>query len=540
MIIEKIVVKNYKLFKDKEIPLNEKMNIFVGENNSGKSTILELINIVTSGKLNGYGFEKQMKANLFNKETRNIFIEQIRDNPNQAKLPIISIEAFCKDEEVYAQYKGTNNSLGIDCPGVSVLVDFDSDYSEEYKALIDKKELYDIPVELYKVTFSYFNSSKKMLFRNGPFKTAFIDTTRKDYSNVLNRFISESISTYLTEKQIVDLSVEYRKNRNGFGETKTVEELNEIIEEKAELTQENVKIELKEKLLDEWKNEMTISVETIPFDQIGFGTQNTIKIELALKNKQDETNIILLEEPENNLTFTNMAKLLAKIGENDNKQIFISTHSSYVANKLGFSNVILVYNSDTCGLDNLNEDTMNYFKKLPGYNTLRLVLANETILVEGSTDDLIMQRAYKDKYGCLPIENGVDVIVVDSLAFKRYCDIALLIKKKVKIVTDNDGDIDKNIKEKYREYIGKENIEFYYEDNENLKTLEPSLLEVNSSNQDLFDAFRKIISKKNSMVGKHNADILSFMTNNKAEWALRVFDSELSIEYPEYIKNAIG
>jgi hypothetical protein len=42
------------------------------------------------------------------------------------------------------------------------------------------------------------------------------------------------------------------------------------------------------------------------------------------------------------------------------------------------------------------------------------------------------------------------------------------------------------------------------------------------------------------MVGKPKEDILSFMTNNKAEWALRVFDSELSIEYPEYIKNAIG
>lgn len=48
-----------------------------------------------------------------------------------------------------------------------------------------------------------------------------------------------------------------------------------------------------------------------------------------------------------------------------------------------------------------------------------------------------------DEYGKLPIEDGIDVIVVDSLAFKRYCDIAVLLKKKMVIVTDNDGNIQK-------------------------------------------------------------------------------------------------
>lgn len=44
----------------------------------------------------------------------------------------------------------------------------------------------------------------------------------------------------------------------------------------------------------------------------------------------------------------------------------------------------------------LTPDTYSYFKKLPGYDTLRLILAHRVILVEGPSDDLIVQHAYKN------------------------------------------------------------------------------------------------------------------------------------------------
>ena len=66
MRIKKLLIKNYKLLKTVVFDVNNDLNIFVGENDSGKSTILEAISIITSGKLNGYSFGKQLKANLFN------------------------------------------------------------------------------------------------------------------------------------------------------------------------------------------------------------------------------------------------------------------------------------------------------------------------------------------------------------------------------------------------------------------------------------------------------------------------------------------
>lgn len=74
------------------------------------------------------------------------------------------------------------------------------------------------------------------------------------------------------------------------------------------------------------------------------------------------------------------------------------------------------------------------------------MLAEKIILVEGPTDELIVQRAYLDMYGKLPAADGIDIIVVGSVAFKRYCDIAILLNKKVVIITDNDGCIKEKLK----------------------------------------------------------------------------------------------
>ena len=43
MIIKLIELNNFKGFEDIQIPLNEKINIIIGENNAGKSSIFEAI-----------------------------------------------------------------------------------------------------------------------------------------------------------------------------------------------------------------------------------------------------------------------------------------------------------------------------------------------------------------------------------------------------------------------------------------------------------------------------------------------------------------
>lgn len=538
MIIERIIIENYRMIKHADFRVNPDMNIFVGDNDSGKSTLLEVIAILTSGKMNGYAFDRQLKANLFNDDIRKEYRASLEKYPDVAPPPKIVFEAYCNNSEENAAYKGTNNLRTEDCPGVQIVVEFNLEYEKTYKAMLEKSEIFDIPVEFYAVRYRYF-SGEPVAFRFSPIKAAFIDTTRKDYSYVVDRFVSENITNYLPRQDQIDLSTAYRKGRNDFQKNELVVKLNQSIKENVHIGERSLTIDLKEEEVDEWKRQMSVIVDSTPFENIGFGSQNTIKVELVIKNSSEQVNLVLMEEPENNLSHSNMAKLIQRILESQGKQIFISTHSSYVANKLDLGKLLLVREGAVFAFTDLNSDTISYFKKLPGYDTLRLVLANRVILVEGPTDELVIQRAYLDAYGKLPSADGIDIITVNALAFKRYCDIAILMKKPISIVTDNDGDISTHITKKYEGYIGNEFLNFFYETDEGLKTIEPSVVAVNLVDSVPTESFLKSISKNDSMLKKSADEARSFMTNNKVEWALRVFDSEEKIKYPGYVNDVI-
>ena len=242
-------------------------------------------------------------------------------------------------------------------------------------------------------------------------RVACIDTTKKDYGPVLNRFVAGSINEYLSENDVTELRHAYRANRYEFTENQAVKNLNSKLQASHSFDGRTISLNLRETGVDEWKSDMSISLDGIPLENSGFGTQNMFKSEIFLLQNSD-VDILIFEEPENNLSYANMSILISKLSESSEKQLFISTHSSFVANKLGLQHLHLVANNSTTPFKALKKDTYDYFLKLPGYNTLRILLANEAILVEGPADELIIQRAYMDNYGKQPIEFGIDVSTV--------------------------------------------------------------------------------------------------------------------------------
>ena len=150
--------------------------------------------------------------------------------------------------------------------------------------------------------------------------------------------------------------------------------------------------------------------------------------------------------------------------------------------------------------------------------------------MEGPSDELIVQRAYKDKHGKLPLEDGVEVISVSGLAFKRFLEIAKKLKLTVAVVTDNDGD-PSAVATKYADYAGDPTISIHYDTDQALTTLEPQLFSKNNR------------AALNTALGHDDADddaLLKWMKNNKTECALRLFTTEVPILIPDYITDAIG
>ena len=443
MKIKKIKIINYKLFQNAIIEMNDNINIFVGENDSGKTTILEALSIVLTGKINSSNVVNRLCLDWFNIEVRQKFRKTIEAG-GTPDLPTIEIEVYFStpddDETELKKFKGTNNSLHEDVEGVKLEIIFDTQYAPAYKQLLSDKKIKDIPIEYYKVSFRSF-ANPEYYVQTTAKRVACIDTTKKDYGSVLNRFVSGSINEYLAEEDITELRHAYRANRYEFTENQAVIRLNDKLQKSHSFDGKVISLNLRENGIDEWKGDMSISLDGIPLENLGFGTQNMFKSEVFLLQNTN-VDILIIEEPENNLSFANMSILISKLSESTEKQLFISTHSSFVANKLGLQYLQLVANNRTISFKALSKDTYNYFLKLPGYNTLRILLANKAILVEGPADELIIQKAYIDNYGKLPIEDGIDVVSVGSLAFQRYCELASLIGKHLTVVTDNDGNVE--------------------------------------------------------------------------------------------------
>lgn len=533
--ISKLKIINYKLFQNVIIEMNDTMNIFVGENDSGKTTILEALSMVLTGKIGGSNIANRVNLDWFNTNVRKGFIEAIKAG-NTPALPTIEIEAYFsapdKDEISTKVYKGTNNSLHEDTEGVKVEILFDTQYSTVYKQLLSDGKIKDIPIEYYKVNFRSF-AIPEYYAQTTAKKVASIDTTKRDYGPVLSRFVSGSINEYLTEEDMTELRHAYRANRHEFTDNQAVKRLNEKLQQSHSFDGKVITLNLRESGIDEWKGDMSISLDGIPLENSGLGTQNMFKSEIFLLQNSD-VDILIIEEPENNLSYANMSVLISKLSESKEKQLFISTHSSFVANKLGLQYLHLVANNGIIPFKMLSQDTYDYFLKLPGYNTLRILLANHAILVEGPADELIVQRAYIDNYGKQPIEAGIDVVTVDSLAFQRYCELSSLIKKPITIVTDNDGNVQK-VKERYKKYG--ELVTLCVESDNSLNTLEPSVLAVNLDN---FEEFKAIVYYGKDIESRDIESIKNFMLGNKTEWSMRVLTSKKRIKYPTYILEAIG
>ncbi|WP_310733864.1 AAA family ATPase [Bacillus velezensis] len=120
-------------------------------------------------------------------------------------------------------------------------------------------------------------------------------------------------------------------------------------------------------------------LDSIPFDYVGKGEQAIIKTELALKNKiAEKSSVILIEEPESHISHTRLNQLISNIKENyGDKQIIVSTHSSFVSNKLGLDNLILVNNQQVTRFNKLSSGSKLFFEKIAGYDTLRFILCKK-------------------------------------------------------------------------------------------------------------------------------------------------------------------
>jgi putative ATP-dependent endonuclease of OLD family len=535
MHITRVYIEGFKRFTTFDLELNPTFNVIVGDNETGKTSVLEAIGLVLTGQYDGHLIQYAIDPYLFNATTvANYF--QKRQKREHGEPPRILIEAYLQSNDnnpALASLKGTNNTRSEDCPGLVLTIDVEPDLVEALKDYAaDESNPTVLPVEFYRATWRSFASNGVNL-RNLPFRAVTIDTSLPRAYRGPNRYVSQRVYDVLTKQQQRDLSLAYKKLRHGFTQEPGVTAINDDLEKRGNpATTKKLTVQMDMSSRSSWDSAITPHLDDLPFDCAGRGEQCRVQMRLAIAGAQ-QSQVLLIEEPENHLSHSNLNMFMDDIRKDcAERQVILTTHSAFVLNKLGIDNLRLISAADQIvELTNLTPDTKKYFMKLPGYDTLRLILSRRSILVEGPSDELIVQRAYKDKHGKLPLEDGVDVIAVGSLAFKRFLEIAVLLRSDVRVVTDNDGDV-AGLQEKYADYLNGDhlNIKVCYDSDMDCRTLEPELLKANSR-----DAL-------NAILGKTYADdtaLLKYMVGNKTDCALRMFETAEAWVTPGYIANAI-
>ena len=538
MSIRKLKIKNFKCFSDWfTVDFENGINILVGNNGTGKSTILEAINLVLTGTYHGKNIRNELTQYLFNKNIVENYIREVNEGVN-VEPPKIIIEAYF-DAEMPSFLGDGDSEKTKDTPGICLSISFDEKYSNEYKMLC-KNKITSLPIEYYEVSWMSF-ARENITARSIPIKSAMIDTTSYTPTSGSDIYISRIVKNLLDDNEIINISQAHRLMKEQFSRDENIANINRKLTETSnnELT---ISVDFGTKT--SWESSLVTQLNEIPYNNIGKGTQCIVKTQLALSDhKIENKQIVLLEEPECHLSYSNLNILLDKVNESvKEKQIIVTTHSSFVSNKLGLENLILLNRGKTLRLGDLSNETNLFFKRIAGYDTLRLLLSNKAILVEGDSDELIVQRAYMDSHnGKLPINDGIDIISV-GISFLRFLEIAKLLELRVSVITDNDGNIDA-LNRKYSDYLGDnccENINIYFDDstheyngsleNYNYNTLEPCIYRSNS-----MSILNEILNKSY----EDPDDLLKYMKGHKTEVALKIFESDKAIEFPQYIKEGI-
>lgn len=540
MAIRKIKIHNFKGLREFETELNPGLNILVGDNESGKSTILEAIHLALTGMYCGRGIRNEISPYLINNEAIDEYLRSLTSEKPIAP-PGLMIEIYFNGS-IDPVFEGNFNTDKLDkIEGFRFEMAFAEQHYPEYEKLVQSKEIRSLPTEYYLASWTSFDRNT-VTTRTIPIKSVLIDSSNYRYQNGSDVYISRIVKDLLGEDDVIAISQAHRRMIEGFANDPAITNINTKISAESTIVQGDVSLSADQGNKNAWESSLITQVSGIPFTHIGKGAQCTIKTELALSHKKaNSAEIILLEEPESHLSYSRLNELISMISNKyGDKQILVSTHSSFVANKLGLSNLILLKNGKTTRINELS--SAEFFQKIAGYDTLRLILCRKAILVEGDSDELVVQRAYMDLHdGRLPIADGVDVISV-GLSFLRFLEISVKLNIPTCVVTDNDGKLDV-LQKKYADYLGenaKPNISICFDEtvdkNEadtsdyNYNTLEPKLLKAN--NLQLFNA---IFGKKYAT----EADLRKYMKNHKTECALSIFNSTQKINYPDYITRAV-
>lgn len=529
-MITRIIIRGYRIFKNFELEPKSGTNIVVGDNESGKSSLLEAISLALTGRISGRWAQDELNPYWFNESTvQRYFASLNTDEPTPP--PEILIELYLTNDDDSLQYLlGVHNSRQEKVPGVRMHIAPSPDYAEEFADyMADGRRPGILPTEWYSVDWRQF-SDERLTRRPKELGVSVIDSRTVRSAAGIDYHTREMLKDFIEPKESAAVAVAHRRARHAIS-TETLRSVNERIAEKGNALHDRpIGLHMDQSANASWEHSIVPQVANVPFAMAGQGQQAAIKVALAMNRSADTTAFALIEEPENHLSHTSLTRLVDRIEMlSGARQIFLTTHSSFVLNRLGLDKLVLLHRGEKAHLGSLPADTVRYFKRLSGYDTLRLVLAEKVVMVEGPSDEMAFERAFRDRHGKQPMAVGVDVISMAGVSLKRGMQLCAALNRQAAAIRDNDGREPDHWRAPLEGLLEISVREVFIGEVSDGSTLEPQFANANDG-----AILRKLFDITDDVV------IVDWMRAHKTDWALTLDEHpEIPVSYPKYLSDAI-
>lgn len=487
MYLSKLKIANFRAIKEAEINFQKGVNILIGENNSGKSTIIDALRICL-----GYG---KSENTISIKET-DLHINRNDANEENTEIQfdlIFEIEDEVRERQCFYDF-------------------LSQDPNDKTKQTIQ-----------FHLKYSFINSGKRKFFKRTvwggdnegqliPYEALeeiffiYLDPLRDAVSN---------LRPYSYQNKVANLFNELTKYKKGDDEIvlnddkkeKLAKELYKVFDEdngdwKSILNTGNEKvnihlegtgisakypnikmnyvgrkysdivkgIELKRPVFKENTNGYQ---KYFDIHQNGLGENNLIYASVVLGdliNRCEDPdlqiyNALLVEEPEAHLhpQYQNTFFSYLDVLRNSGVQIFITSHSPTITAKSDIQNLIVLQKQDEkiapfcfsiLKETDYSSQNRNHLRKFLDVSKSQLFFANGVILVEGISEALLLPILSK-KFLDIDLEkNGIEIVNINGVAFEHFAKLFNNTEEKKRllsrcaILTDSDPKAGKPISDR--------------------------------------------------------------------------------------------
>lgn len=444
--LTRIVIKNFRSCNDVDLLL-ERFTPLVGQNNAGKSTILEGISILLGGsslsKTDFNNIENPIEIIArFEGITAGI-IEKIPDERHQK-----AIQPYCPEEVVWIRVFAEGGKTTIE----QQVWDYEQG-----------QDLYSVP-ENWKKYPTGLPQAVQALFP----KPIHVEAM-KDLGKDLTSCIAGTTIKRLLEELSKPITAGFKDELDGAlgtinsllaGPEGTRAKEIDIFSEKATTALSDffpgvkIKITLPEIQIKEFFKSGSILAkedsleEWGDFRRLGSGAQRSIEIALLqvisehlnTTDSDPSCSLLLIDEPEMYLHprgISNLRETLRKLAGNDGRfQIIFSTHSPLMVCRESAAHTVLVKKpkKETIAFKPLMTAVTTAITEAPSQSRLlfeigrlgAIYFSNKVILCEGKTDDRVLPVAYESYFGKKPDADGISFFSLggsgDSLKAKNVIE----------------------------------------------------------------------------------------------------------------------